>query len=53
MSPDVAVQKALEAVRSFMSQATGTEEEVLRAFSEEFQSEIDGLDMRLQELEIV
>ncbi len=51
MKLEEATQKALESVRSFMSQAEGAEAEVLSAFSEEFGTEVDGWDMRLEELE--
>ncbi len=51
MKTDVAVREAMEAVRSIMSRTAGTEEEVLRVFSEEFGSEVAGWDMRLEELE--
>lgn len=52
--PANAKEKAKEArgyVRRIMGTASGTEEEVLNAFMDEFDAEMEGWKMRLDELE--
>ncbi len=43
-------KKCLNYIRDNMAKTPGTETEVLRAFIEEIGSEVDGWEMRLQEL---
>ena len=45
-----AVEETLNYIRKAVSSASGTEEEVLGAFGDAIGSEIDGWDMRLQEI---
>lgn len=51
MSPFVAAKTAIDYVRNMISQADGEELEVYQAFLEEFDAEIEGWEMRVQELE--
>ena len=44
-------QKALEEVRRILSKASGDELSVLKDFAEVFGAEIEGWEMRVQELE--
>lgn len=44
------VDRCLEFVRSEMSHTPGSEEDVLREFSEQFGAEVAGWDMRLEEI---
>lgn len=46
-----AAKKAVEAVRSIMSQCTDPERVTYEAFDEEFDAEITGWKMRLEELD--
>lgn len=51
MNAEEAAKLAVSKVREIMSKANGSEQEVLEAFIDELDAELEGLNIRLEELE--